>query len=104
MSAFFAAMQELGVDNNIVTFTESDFSRTFQPNSNGGTDHAWGSHQLVMGGAVQGGNVYGNLPSLALGATDDAGDEGRWIPAFATDQYAATLASWFGLSTDAMPS
>ena len=62
LMAFQNAMAELNVEQNVTTFTESDFSRTFQPNSNGGTDHAWGSHQLVMGGAVQGGNVYGRSP------------------------------------------
>jgi uncharacterized protein (DUF1501 family) len=104
MSAFYQATQELGVTNQVTTFTLSEFSRTLQPGSNGGTDHAWGSHQLIMGGAVKGNNLYGTFPTLALGGPDDAGNNGRWIPTTGLDQYAATLATWFGVQAADLPS
>ena len=85
------------MSNNVTTFTQSEFSRTL--NSNGdGTDHGWGSHQIVMGGAVQGGQIYGELPNLQLDGPQDI-DRGRIIPTLGVEQYAATLSSWFGVPT-----
>jgi uncharacterized protein (DUF1501 family) len=98
LNAFYNATFELGIDQHVTTFTMSDFSRTFQPASGGGTDHAWGSVQMILGGAVHGGDMYGKLPTFALGGPDDSGSNGRWIPTIAIDQYGATLASWFGVS------
>jgi uncharacterized protein (DUF1501 family) len=95
--AFDQALGAMGVTNNVTTFTESEFSRTFQPNGNAGTDHAWGSNHIVMGGAVRGGQIYGRYPQLALNTGDDSGDRGNWVPTTSTDQYGAALANWFGL-------
>jgi uncharacterized protein (DUF1501 family) len=102
LAAFYNATQELGVAQNVTTFTESDFNRTFQLTSGDGTDHGWGGHHLVMGGAVQGGQVYGKFPTFALGGPDDTDMRGRWIPTTAIDQYGATLCSWFGIPDSAL--
>jgi uncharacterized protein (DUF1501 family) len=103
LAAFYASTQELGVASDVTTFTMSDFSRTFQPNSNTGSDHAWGSHHIVLGGAVKGGQMYGTFPTLALGGPDDSGLNGRWVPTTGSVQYAATLAQWFGVTSAQLP-
>ena len=97
LAAFYSATTELGVTQDVTTFTMSDFSRTYQPATDGGTDHAWGSVQMILGGAVKGGDIYGTLPVFALGGPNDVGSNGRWIPTTGIDQYGATLATWFGV-------
>lgn len=98
LAAFYAATVELGVADKVTTFTTSDFGRTLSSNGDG-TDHGWGGHQFIMGNAIQGGNIYGTMPELALGSNDDMG-EGRIIPSTSIDQYAATLAGWFGVPSN----
>ena len=102
--AFYDELVAQGNSNNVTLFTLSDFGRTFQPSGSGagsvGTDHAWGSHAFILGGAVHGGTFYGTYPTLALNSpNDDGGNRGRWIPTTSIEQYAATLATWYGLAS-----
>jgi uncharacterized protein (DUF1501 family) len=110
MKAFFDATVELGVSTKVTAFTLSDFSRTLQPAGSGaavGSDHAWGNNHLVMGGAVIGNRIFGTYPTLALGGPNDtdsgSNPRGRWIPTTSVEQYAATLASWYGLPSVDLP-
>jgi uncharacterized protein (DUF1501 family) len=113
MKAFYDEMAVQNLQDRVTQFTLSDFGRTFAPAGGGGvvgTDHAWGTHQFVVGGSVIGGNFYGVphsngtiFPSLVLSGPDDTDSRGRWIPTAAIDQYAGTLASWFGLAPADLP-
>jgi uncharacterized protein (DUF1501 family) len=102
MTAFHAATVELNCSELVTAFTASDFNRTF-PSNGKGSDHAWGSHHFVAGGAVNGGTIVGNFPTLVRGGPDDAGTGGMWIPSVSVDQYSATLAAWFGVAGGEMP-
>ena len=95
LSAFYAATQELGVANQVTTFTASDFGRTLTADD--GSDHGWGSMHFMLGGAVQGGRYYGTPPVVANGGPDDVG-QGRLLPSTSVDQYAATMGTWLGIS------
>jgi uncharacterized protein (DUF1501 family) len=107
INAFFNATVELGLSDKVTLFTMADFSRTLQPSGTGaaavGSDHAWGNHQLIVGGAVQGHAIYGSYPTLVRGGPNDTDSgtnaRGRWIPTTSVEQYAATLATWYGLSS-----
>ena len=99
---FYRATVTLGFADKVTLFTASDFNRTY--NSNGkGSDHAWGSHHMIVGGQVRGGDIYGTMPILHSGGPDDTSDRGSWIPKTSTDEFAATLAKWFGVSEANMP-
>lgn len=100
LSAFYAATVELGVSDKVTTFTASDFGRTLINNGDG-TDHGWGSHHFVLGGAVRGATIYGRFPQVGLGTEEDVGS-GRLLPTVAVDQYAATLGRWMGASDSAL--
>ena len=95
MKAFYDATVEISASNLVTTFTQSDFGRTLTSNGDG-SDHAWGGNQLVMGDAVRGRDMYGVYPRLEINGPDDV-NGGRMIPTTSADQYAATLANWFGI-------
>lgn len=97
MSALYAATVEMGVASSVTSFTTSEFGRALQHNGRG-SDHGWGGHHLIVGGAVQGRRVYGSWPTVALGGAEDAGN-GALVPTTSLDEYGATLARWFGAST-----
>jgi len=101
MSAFYAATVELGVAEKVTEFTASDFGRTLSSNADG-SDHGWGSHHFVMGGAVNGGRFYGTAPHVSI-QTDDQVGQGRLLPSTSVDEFAATLARWFGCNAGELP-
>ena len=95
LSEFYTVLEELGVADKVTTFTASEFGRTLTSNGNG-SDHGWGGHSFIMGGAVNGKDIYGTYPDLYLDNPLDVG-RGRLIPTMSTDEYFAELALWFGV-------
>nr|WP_087018924.1 DUF1501 domain-containing protein [Thaumasiovibrio subtropicus] len=96
VTQFYRALEAEGLSDKAVLFSMSDFGRTIENNSNAGTDHGWGSNQIVVGGAVQGGKAYGRYPSFVRDGVDAIGN--KFIPSTSSEQMAATLCQWFGLS------
>ena len=107
LKSFNDTTTALGVHDNVLLATNSDFTRTLTPNgddpTSSGSDHGWGGHQMVMGGPVVGKNIYGSFPSLKVGQDNDTDrNRGRWIPTSSVDQYAAVCAQWLGVESAAM--
>lgn len=102
MAAFHRATELLDVAQYVTTFTASDFGRTLKSNGTG-SDHAWGSHHFVVGGAVQGGDVFGKFPNLASNGPDTVESQGQLLPTTSVDEYAATMARWFGVAESDIP-
>ncbi len=97
LNSFNLALEQLGLEDQVTTFTASEFGRSLTPNNNG-TDHGWGGHNLVMGGSVKGGDIFGTMPKIQVNSPDAVSDD-RIIPTTSVEQYSATLASWFGLNS-----
>ncbi len=103
VGAFYQATVALGIDQQVTTFTASEFGRTLTPSGVDGSDHAWGNHHFIIGGSVQGNQIYGNFPLLSTGGSQDANNRGTLIPTTAVAQYGATLATWFGVNSANLP-
>lgn len=101
LTAFQGALEQLGLQDSVITYSASDFGRTLRSNGRG-TDHAWGGNALVMGGPVQGGRVCGTFPDLTLESNDDTGYGGRMIPTTSVDQFFAEMLRWFGVPASGM--
>lgn len=102
IASFVSALKEMGLYNSVTLFTCSDFGRSLVQNEQGGTDHGWGGHHMVIGGAVKGGDMYGTFPDLVPGGADDTNNLGIWIPTTGTTQYAATMANWLGVPASSL--
>lgn len=101
LDEFYRAMEEVGAASEVTTFTASDFGRTLASNGDG-SDHGWGGHHFILGGAVNGGQFYGTAPKISVDAEDQVG-RGRLLPTTSVDEYSATLAKWLGVETGEIP-
>lgn len=98
LGAFMDALDDMGMTDSVMICTHSDFNRTMQSNINLGSDHAWGNHQIILGGGALGGRILGDFPDLDLGGDSDLGTQGIWIPTTSVTQMTAGIGSWMGLS------
>lgn len=104
ISNFMTALDEMGLTNQVLVCTHSDFARTITSNTAGGTDHAWGNHQFIFGGGVNGGRMIGSLPELDLGGSSDLVGTGVWIPTLSVTQMTAAIGGWMGLNSSQLAS
>jgi uncharacterized protein (DUF1501 family) len=104
IGAFMDALDEMGLTNEVIICTHSDFNRTMQGNINLGSDHGWGNHQILLGGGMNGGQIMGDFPDLEFGGESDFGTQGLWIPTTSVTQMAAGIGSWMGLNDDQLSS
>lgn len=103
LAAFYRAMQSLGLQDNVTAFTMSDFGRTYKGNAQIGTDHAWGSNHIVLGGGIAPKGIYGRYPDPTIGGADDVSYEGRFLPTTSQEEYIGAILRWHGVSDADMP-
>ncbi|KTT68541.1 DUF1501 domain-containing protein, partial [Sphingomonas endophytica] len=103
LSAFYKAMEALGLQDNVTAFTMSDFGRTYRGNAQQGSDHAWGNNHLVIGGGVTPKGVFGRYPDPTLGGNDDISNEGRFLPTTAQEEYLGAILKWHGVADSDLP-
>jgi len=99
LGAMMLALQEMGLANQVLICTHSDFNRSMLANTSAGSDHAWGNHQLILGGGISGGKIIGTYPDLDLGGSMDLNGYGTWIPSLSVCQMTGAIGGWMGLST-----
>jgi uncharacterized protein (DUF1501 family) len=99
VGAFMTALREMGLEKNVLVTTHSDFNRTYTSNITRGSDHAWGNHQLILGGGIRGGRIIGTIPEPELNGSLDFNGYGTWIPDLSVTQMAASIGMWMGLSS-----
>jgi uncharacterized protein (DUF1501 family) len=104
LGAFISALNEMGLADQVLICTHSDFNRTITANVDGGSDHAWGNHQMVLGGGIRGGQIFGSYPDLDLGGSMDLNGYGTWVPTLSVTQLAAGIGTWMGLNSSQLTS